>query len=205
MPVNPEQQRRDRRRARRDASRRAAPPCRRSRRSSTSRSRCSTTALSASSTTWATTARSCRRRASPTGAAPAGQRGPRPHQLSDAAPAHDAVRDVRDQVPRQAADLCRAAMDPAPHRQRQRVLGALFDPRQRVLHPGARASGGQADDQPPGPRRGARGRAGAARVLDLLREDAERAYAGYAEMLNEDETGAPRDPPGPASRASSPA
>src|SRR5215207_11144686 len=34
----------------------------------------------------------------------------------------------------------------------------------------------------------------ARRVLDLLREDAERAYAGYAEMLNEDETGAPRDP-----------
>src|SRR5205814_3910412 len=28
----------------------------------------------------------------------------------------------------------------------------------------------------------------AKRVLDLLREDAERAYAGYAAMLNEDET-----------------
>src|SRR5262250_1656186 len=27
-------------------------------------------------------------------------------------------------------------------------------------------------------------------VLDLLREDAERAYAGYAELLNEDESGA---------------
>ena len=34
----------------------------------------------------------------------------------------------------------------------------------------------------------------AKRVLDLLREDAERAYAGYAAMLNEDETGAPVDP-----------
>src|SRR5712675_1876048 len=34
----------------------------------------------------------------------------------------------------------------------------------------------------------------AKRVLDLLREDAERAYAGYAEMLNEDEAGQPRDP-----------
>ncbi len=34
----------------------------------------------------------------------------------------------------------------------------------------------------------------AQRVLDLLREDAERAYAGYAEMLNEDEAGNPRDP-----------
>src|SRR5437660_4809766 len=31
----------------------------------------------------------------------------------------------------------------------------------------------------------------AKRVLDLLREDAERAYAGYAAMLNEDEAGAP--------------
>jgi thymidylate synthase (FAD) len=34
----------------------------------------------------------------------------------------------------------------------------------------------------------------AKRVLDLLREDAERAYAGYAAMLNEDETGVPVDP-----------
>jgi thymidylate synthase (FAD) len=37
----------------------------------------------------------------------------------------------------------------------------------------------------------------AARVLDLLRADAERAYAGYAEMLNEDEAGQPRDPSWP--------
>src|SRR4051812_15697967 len=37
----------------------------------------------------------------------------------------------------------------------------------------------------------------ARRVLDLLREDAERAYAGYASLLNEDETGAPRDPSWP--------
>ena len=34
-------------------------------------------------------------------------------------------------------------------------------------------------------------------VLDLLRRDAERAYAGYAELLNEDESGAPRDPSWP--------
>ena len=34
----------------------------------------------------------------------------------------------------------------------------------------------------------------AAQVLDLLREDATRCYDHYAEMLNEDETGAPRDP-----------
>src|ERR1700757_3152023 len=34
----------------------------------------------------------------------------------------------------------------------------------------------------------------AKRVLDLLRRDAERAYAGYAELLNEDASGAPIDP-----------
>ena len=40
--------------------------------------------------------------------------------------------------------------------------------------------------------------AAALRVLDLLREDAERAYAGYAELLNEDASGAAldRDRPG---------
>src|SRR5205085_10257726 len=34
-------------------------------------------------------------------------------------------------------------------------------------------------------------------VLDLLRADAERAYAGYAELLNEDDAGKPRDPSWP--------
>jgi thymidylate synthase (FAD) len=34
-------------------------------------------------------------------------------------------------------------------------------------------------------------------VLDLLREDAERAYAGYAELLNEDACGAALDPARP--------
>src|ERR1700729_2664866 len=37
----------------------------------------------------------------------------------------------------------------------------------------------------------------ARRVLDLLREDSERAYAGYAEMLNEDAAGNPVDPAWP--------
>ena len=37
----------------------------------------------------------------------------------------------------------------------------------------------------------------AARVLDILRDDAMRTYDHYAEMLNEDETGAPRDPERP--------
>ena len=36
--------------------------------------------------------------------------------------------------------------------------------------------------------------AAAHRVLDLLREDAERAYAGYAELLNEDAAGSVLDP-----------
>ena len=37
----------------------------------------------------------------------------------------------------------------------------------------------------------------ARRVLDLLRKDSERAYAGYASLLNENETGNPRDPSWP--------
>ena len=37
----------------------------------------------------------------------------------------------------------------------------------------------------------------ARRVLDLLRDDAERAYAGYETLLNEDEAGAARDPSWP--------
>jgi thymidylate synthase (FAD) len=39
--------------------------------------------------------------------------------------------------------------------------------------------------------------AAARHVLDLLRRDSERAYAGYAEMLNEDEAGNPVDPSWP--------
>jgi thymidylate synthase (FAD) len=37
----------------------------------------------------------------------------------------------------------------------------------------------------------------AQRVLDLLRRDAERVYAGYAELLNEDASGSPIDPAQP--------
>ena len=37
----------------------------------------------------------------------------------------------------------------------------------------------------------------AQRVLDLLRNEAERSYAGYAALLNKDETGAPADPDKP--------
>jgi thymidylate synthase (FAD) len=38
----------------------------------------------------------------------------------------------------------------------------------------------------------------AQRVIELLRRDAERAYAGYAELLNEDPSGDPIDPARPA-------
>src|SRR5215467_6703027 len=37
----------------------------------------------------------------------------------------------------------------------------------------------------------------AQQVLDLLREDSERAYAGYIELLNDDGSGAPIDPARP--------
>jgi thymidylate synthase (FAD) len=37
----------------------------------------------------------------------------------------------------------------------------------------------------------------AQRVLDLLRRDAENAYAGYAGLLNEDASGSPKDPAQP--------
>jgi thymidylate synthase (FAD) len=39
--------------------------------------------------------------------------------------------------------------------------------------------------------------AAAQRVLDLLRNEAERAYAGYTDLLNEDASGAPTDPAWP--------
>ena len=56
------------------------------------------------------------------------QRGCRADPLPDAPPAHHAVRDVRDQVPREAADLRGAAVDPPPHRQRERIFRPLLDP-----------------------------------------------------------------------------
>ena len=134
MPLTPEQQ------AEIDAQRTRPSATRRADRAGArgdplpGRCRCSITASSASSTTWATTAPivQAARVSYGTGTAQ-GQRGSRADPLSDAPPPLDAVRDVRDQVPREAADLRGAAVDPAPHRQRERVFGALFDPRQRVL------------------------------------------------------------------------
>ena len=84
--------------------------------------------------------------------------------LPDAPPPLDPVRDVRDQIPRETADLRRPPVDPPPHRQRERILRPLFDPGPRVLPAGARTPGRAIRRQPPGPRRRAgrhRGGAGA--------------------------------------------
>ena len=102
----------------------------------------------------------------------------RAHPLPDAAPALDAVRDVRDQVPCEAADLRRPAVDPPPDRERERVLRAVLDPGPGVLPPGAGAPRGAVDGQPPGPGGGAGGEE-AAQVLDLLRGDADALYDHY--------------------------
>ena len=91
-----------------------------------------------------------------------GERGQGPHPLSDPPPPLDPVRDVRDQVPREAADLRGAAVDPPPHRQRERIFRALFDPGPRVLCPGGGESGGAVGQQPAGPRRRAGGQGGGA-------------------------------------------
>src|SRR3984893_11168681 len=93
---------------------------------------------------------------------PQGQRGPGADQLFDAPPAYDSVRDVRDQVPRQIADLCCTTVDPASHGKRQRVLRPILDPRQRILCACPRASGGAGQDKPPGARRRVRPGSGAA-------------------------------------------
>src|ERR1700730_6211636 len=93
---------------------------------------------------------------------PQGQRGPGADQLFDAPPAYDSVRDVRDQVPRQIADLCCTTVDPASHGKRQRLLGPVLDPRQRILCARPRAPGGAGQDKPPGARRRVRPGSGAA-------------------------------------------
>ena len=110
----------------------------------------------------------------------------RPHPLPDAPLALDALRDVRAQAPREAAGLRRPPVDPPPHRQRQRILRPLLDPRPRVLHPRPRAP------RRPVHRRTTRAAARllsgdeAARVLALLRDDANRAYDHYEAMLSQD-------------------
>ena len=99
--------------------------------------------------------------------------------------AHHAVRDVRDQAAREAADLRRPPVDPPPHRQRQRVLGPLLDPRPRVLH-ARRPSTSPRSRRATARAAARRSRAPRPRASSsLLREDAERAYDHYEEMLNE--------------------
>ena len=106
-----------------------------------------------------------------------GIRGCRADPLSDAPPAHHAVRDVRDQIPREAADFRGAPMDPPPHRQRERIFRALFHPGPGILHARARAPRRAIRRQPPGPRRradrrgGRRGAGPAARRRHAARYD----------------------------------
>ena len=59
----------------------------------------------------------------------------------------DTLRDVRDQVPREASGVRGPAVDSPPHRQRQRVFGALFDPGPGILCSGAREFGCTVIDQ----------------------------------------------------------
>ena len=84
--------------------------------------------------------------------------------LPHAALAFDPVRDVRGQAAREAARLRGPPMDPAPHRQRERVFGPVLDPRPGILHPRAVAAGRAIGHQQPGPGRGADGRRGGARA-----------------------------------------
>ena len=77
----------------------------------------------------------------------------RPHPLPDAPLALDPLRDVRDQAAREAPGLRRPPVDPPPHRQRQRILRPLLDPRPRVLHPRSRPTSPPSPQQQPGPRR----------------------------------------------------
>ena len=98
-------------------------------------------------------------------------------------------RNVRDQAACEAADLRRAPVDSPPYGQCERIFGAVFRARPRILHSGAGASGGAVLRQPAGPercagRRGSgAGAAAAARgccgLLCPLRGDAERG-AGTA-------------------------
>ena len=116
-----------------------------------------------------------------------GQRRPRADQLPDAHAAHLAVRDVRAEAAREAADLRRAAVDPPPHRQRQRVLGALLGARGRVLRAGAGAPRGPVERQPAGPRRGARRPAGGRRAGTIADQCRARLRATISALLNQDE------------------
>ena len=77
----------------------------------------------------------------------------RPDPLPDAPLALDPLRDVRAEAAREAAGLRRPPVDPPPHRQRQRILGPLLDPRPRVLHPRPRPPRRPVHRQQPGPRR----------------------------------------------------
>ena len=159
-----------------------APPCRRWRTSSTRRSRCSTTASSGSSTTWATM------RAMVQAARVSYGSGTK--RVSEDTASSSYLMRHRHTTPFEMCEIKYHVKLPifvARQWIRHRTANvneysrALFDPRQRVLYPGARAARGT------GRRPTARAAATCSkapkpqRVLDLLREDAERAYRGYAE------------------------
>src|SRR5438445_5879671 len=100
---------------------------------------------------------------------------------------------VRD---RKAADLCR----PAAGRHRTANVNE-YSARYSILDnefyvPAPEHLAAQATTNRQGREQVLEG-AAAHRVLDLLRHDAERAYAGYTELLNEDASGVPIDPTRP--------
>ena len=109
---------------------------------------------------------------------------------------HHPVRDVRDQVPRQLPIFV------ARQWIRHRTANVNeYSARYSILDnefyiPAPQHLAAQATTNRQGRGDVLEG-AAAKRVLDLLREDSERAYAGYAAMLNEDASGSPADPSWP--------
>ena len=83
----------------------------------------------------------------------------RPAALPAPPPAHDAERDGRAQVPLLHADVHRAPVDPAPHGQRERVLGALLADADALLHADAEQLQTQSKQEQPGAQRARRSRA----------------------------------------------
>ncbi len=108
-------------------------------------------------------------------------RGPRADPLPHAAPAHDAVRDVRDQAPRPRADGLLAPVDSPPHRERERVLDALLGGDRRGAVDAARTNGAG--------RRRATGRAAASILEEKVGETpvrtGSRAAADGAQIYEE--------------------
>ena len=179
-------------------AKRCAPLCRRSKRSCTSRCRCSIMVLSALSITWVTTLLLFRRREVSYG------RGTR--KVSEDRGLINYLMRHRHTTPFEMCDI------------KYHVKLPIFVARQWVRHRTANVNEYSArysildkEFYIPAPEhlavqattnRQGRGAAidgeAAKRALDLLRRDAEAAYAGYAALLNEDPSGAPIDPGRPS-------